>query len=94
MAADLSLVSLAKRQNVSAGYLSAVFKSETGVTLSSYVTEKRVGYAKHLLATTQLQIQSIALHCGIMDVHYFTKVFKKHTGKTPKEYRESLLHTL
>ena len=90
LSADLSLAALAKKQSVSAGYLSAIFKSETGVTLSAYVTEKRVGHAKYLLETTELQIQSVALHCGIMDVHYFTKVFKKQTGKTPKEYRETL----
>ena len=30
------------------------------------------------------------LHCGFLDVQYFSQVFKKYTGKTPKEYRESL----
>ena len=39
---------------------------------------------------TRLQVQTIALHCGIMDVQYFPKLFKKQTGKTPREYRESM----
>ena len=45
--------------------------------------------AKELLQTTRLQIQTVALHCGIVDVHYFSKIFKKVTGQTPKEYRDS-----
>jgi len=89
LSVDLSLSALAKMQNVSAGYLSSVFKKELGVPLSSFVAEKRVEHAKYLLVTTQLQIQSIALHCGIVDVQYFSKIFKNRTGKTPKEYRES-----
>lgn len=90
LSADLSLTYLAKMQNVSAGYLSAVFKKETGKTLSQYITEKRMEYAKYLLETTQLQIQTIAQHTGIMDVQYFSKVFKRYTGMTPREYRERI----
>jgi len=90
LSSDLSLTSLSARQNISAGYLSAVFKKETGKTLSEYIREKRIESAIHLLQTTHLQIQTVALHCGIMDVQYFSKMFKKQTGKTPKEYRESI----
>ncbi len=84
---DLSLGKLAKLQNVSAAYLSALFKKETGRTLTDYVNLKRVEFAKTLLANTDLQIQTIAQHCGILDIHYFSRVFKKYTGITPKEYR-------
>ena len=88
LSADLSLARLSKMQSVSAGYLSALFKKETGKTLSQYIAEKRIDYSKYLLETTHLQIQSVALHCGIMDVQYFTKIFKNQVGKTPREYRE------
>ena len=81
---------LAESQNVSSGYLSTVFKKETGKTVTGYIRDKRIKHAMHLLSTTHLQIQTIALHCGIMDVQYFSKLFKKQTGKTPKEYRESI----
>lgn len=87
LSADLSLTALAKKQSVSAGYLSAVFKKETGKTLSEYITEKRMEYAKYLLETTQLQIQTVAQHTGIMDMQYFSKVFKRYTCMTPREYR-------
>ncbi len=89
LSADLSLTSLAKMQNVSAGYLSTVFKKETGTTLSSFITEKRIAYAKYLLESTALQVQTVALHSGILDVQYFSKLFKKRVGMTPKEYRDS-----
>lgn len=89
LAANLTLSSLAKVQNVSGGYLSTIFKKETGKTVTEYIHEKRIKHAQHLLNTTNLQIQTVALNCGIMDVQYFSKIFKKHTGKTPKEYREN-----
>ena len=45
--------------------------------------------ATYLLTTTGLQIQTVALHCGIMDVQYFTKIFKRMKGMTPRQYREA-----
>lgn len=89
LSANLSPGLLAKKQSVSLGYLSTIFKRETGKTISEYIRKKRIGYAAHLLSTTDLQVQVVALHCGIMDVQYFSKIFKRQTGKTPKEYRES-----
>lgn len=86
--ADLSLAALARQISVSAGYLSALFRRETGETLTTFVNRRRVDNAKKLLRTTRLQIQTVAQHCGIVDVHYFAKIFKKYTGITPKEYRE------
>ena len=90
LSADLTLSSIADAQNISSGYLSAVFKKETGKTITEYIRDKRVKHAMYLLETTYLQIQTVATHCGIVDLQYFSKIFKKHTGKTPKEYRESI----
>ena len=89
LTANLSLNTLSTMQNLSPSYLSALFSQETGQTLTEYVNQKRVKLAMRLLATTKLQIQTIAQHCGILDVHYFSKVFKKVVGLTPKQYRES-----
>ncbi len=85
--ADLSLAALARQVNVSAGYLSALFRRETGETLTAFVNHRRVDKAKNLLHTTRLQIQTVAQHCGIVDVHYFSKIFKQYTGMTPGKYR-------
>ena len=90
LSAGLSLSSLAQSQKVSCGYLSATFKKETGQTITEYIRNKRIAHAKYLLSTTHLQIQTVALHCGIMDVQYFSKIFKKEIGMTPKEYREAM----
>ena len=88
LSANLTLHSLAANLDVSAGYLSTVFKQETGQTLTAYIRSRRIQHARHLLRTTTLQIGTIALHCGIPDLHYFSKLFKKETGMTPGQYRE------
>ena len=88
ISSDLSLRKLAAAQNINASYLSAVFKKEIGKTVTEYINGKRMRLASHLLETTSLQIQTVALHCGILDVQYFSKLFKKHIGTTPKKYRE------
>ncbi len=89
ISSELSLGILAEKQGISSPYLATVFKKETKKTVSEYIRDKRIERAKYLLSTTGLQIQSVAMHCGIMDVQYFSKLFKKQTGKTPKEYRSS-----
>ncbi len=89
LSGDLSLQTLAGKQSISAGYLSSLFRRETGQTLTEHVNQKRIELAKKLLTTTHLQIQTIAQHCGIPDVNYFSKLFKKHTQKTPSDYRQN-----
>ena len=57
--------------------------------LSSRFAHK-IEQAVFLLNSTRLQVQTIAQHCGISDVNYFTRLFKATLGKTPKEYRDSI----
>lgn len=90
LTADLSLKTLAKLLNVNPSYLSTLFKKETGSTLTEFVNHKRIEHAIFLLNSTSMQIQTIAQFCGVPDVNYFTKTFKKVIGKTPKEYRDSI----
>lgn len=90
LTADLSLKAQADFLNVTASYLSTLFKKETGMPLTEFVNRKRVEHAVFLLNTTNMQIQMIAQYCGIPDVNYFTKTFKKYTQQTPKEYRENV----
>lgn len=90
---NLTLRSLAETLNVSPSYLSSLFRKETGYTLTDYISRRRVRHAMHLLKTTRLQIQTVAQHCGMMDVQYFSKIFKKVAGMTPKEYRNSVNQT-
>lgn len=90
LTADLSLKAQAELLNVNPSYLSTLFKKETGMTLTNYVNKKRIEHAIYLLNSTNMQIQNIAHYCGIPDVNYFTKIFKKQTGKTPSEFREDI----
>lgn len=92
LAGSLNLRTLAQNLNISSSYLSSLFKKETGQTLTDYIMERRMEFARNLLSKTKLQVQTVAQHCGIMDVHYFSKLFKKSTGMTPKEFRQSVNH--
>ncbi len=92
LTADLSLHTQAALLGINSSYLSTLFKKETGMTLTEYVNQKRVEHAIFLLNSTSQQIQAIAAQCGIPDVNYFTKAFKKVIGKTPTEYRRCILH--
>ncbi|MBO5372271.1 MAG: helix-turn-helix domain-containing protein [Lachnospiraceae bacterium] len=90
LTADLTLKAQAELLNVNSSYLSTLFKKETSMTLTEYVNKKRIEHAIFLLNSTNMQIQTAASYCGIPDVNYFTKIFKKLVGKTPKEYRDSI----
>ena len=75
---DLSLKTLARFNNISAGHFSGLFKKETGISLTEYVNSKRIAYSKKLLVTSNLKIKEIATVCGIKDPNYFIKLFKKN----------------
>ncbi len=90
LSSHLTLSTIAKAQDLSQGYLATLFKRETGKSVCEFVRERRMAHAEDLLSSTRLQIQTIAQHCGIMDLQYFSKLFKKQTGKTPNEYRKAL----
>lgn len=84
---SMSLNEAAAVGNVSPAYLSAVFSSEMDLTFVEYVTKKRMEAAKKLLKTTSLHTHEIAAKVGYKDQHYFSVVFKKTVGVSPREYR-------
>lgn len=89
LSAELNLSGIANHLNVNSSYLSALFKKETGSTITEYIINHRVSHAINLLESTRLQIQTVAQLCGFEDVHYFSRIFKKVTGRTPRQYRQS-----
>lgn len=89
LSANLTLNTLAQHLGVNASYLSTLFTKEMGTSLTDYVNHYRIDHAKTLLANTDVPIKDIALRCGIGDVHYFTRLFKRISGMTPKAWRES-----
>ncbi len=84
---DFSLNKVAEQVHVSPNYLSAIFSSEMETTFVEYVTRKRLEKAKQLLRQTDWTAQEIAGEAGYKEAHYFSFVFKKTVGCTPKEYR-------
>jgi len=88
LSGDLSLKALAEMQNVTPAYLSMIFHKETGRTLTEHIMDQRMEIALQLLKDRHLQIQAVAQKCGISDSNYFTKLFKRAYGVTPRRFRE------
>ncbi|SEV99352.1 helix-turn-helix transcriptional regulator [[Clostridium] fimetarium] len=89
---SLSLSILANELHVSSPYLSSLFKHERGITITDFINKERIHTSLKLLSTTNEQIQDIAFFVGIHDINYFTKIFKKEIGVTPRDYRKKF-HT-
>lgn len=84
---DISLNMVASEVNLSSSHFSTVFGQETGVTFVEYLTKVRMDKAKQLLRTTGTKTTEIAFEVGFRDAHYFSNLFKKTQGCTPREYR-------
>ncbi len=87
---ELSLSWLAKQCGVSESYLSTSFRKETGMTVTDCINKTRIRQALILLNTTELSIGEIASRCGFPDANYFSRVFRKQQGLSPKQYRDRI----
>ena len=86
----ISLNEAAGAVEVSANYFSTMFSREMEMTFTEYVTQKRMEKAKQLLRQTEKHAGDIAVEVGFKDPHYFSFVFKKTQGCTPREYRSGV----
>lgn len=84
---SLSLNEVSRAINVSANYFSAIFSQEMGSTFIEYVTRKRMELARQLLLTTDKRSGEIAFAVGYKDPHYFSFLFRKTQGCTPRDFR-------
>ena len=89
MKETLSLNKVSEIVEVSPSYFSTTFSQEMQMTFIEYVTEKRMKQAKKLLRESDMHSGEIAMKVGYKDPHYFSFVFKKTQGCTPREYRNS-----
>lgn len=87
---NLTLEEIAESVYLSPSYASRLFKKVQGQSVMEFLTQVRIEAAKHLLINPQYLIDEIAVNIGYVDASYFTKVFKKHEGMTPTQYRKSL----
>ena len=84
---EMSLQTVASYVNVSSNHFSAIFRKETGETFIDYLTKVRMDNAKDLLTCTSMKTSEIGFEVGYKDPHYFSYIFKKTIGMSPKEYR-------
>lgn len=84
---DLSVETLCRYLHLSPAYFSTLFKRETGMSFTAYVTEVRMNEAAALLRGTEEKTYIIAEKTGYPDPNYFSYVFKKRFGVSPTKYR-------
>lgn len=82
----LSLSTLSRVYGYSEKYISAVFKKRFRIGISDYITTLRIQHALTLVEEGQTFVKDIAVRSGFSEPLYFSKVFKKKTGVSPKEY--------
>ncbi len=85
---DISIEELCKELNVGRTKIYEIFKAELKMGISKYILRRRIHKAKMLLKTTDLSISEIAHSIGFADYNYFSRVYKKTYGKSPKYYRK------
>ncbi|WP_271270380.1 helix-turn-helix domain-containing protein [Aliamphritea hakodatensis] len=84
----LDMTDLASQLGFSDGHFSRWFNNVMGVSPKRYVIQKRVEAATRLLLFGGQNIEAVARHCGYEDALYFSRIFKKYTGLSPREYRK------
>ena len=87
----ITIQALAGQCFMSPNYLSRSFHSQIGMSPRQYLTRLRVSMGKKLLCSSQMSIQEIAMRTGFGDVNYFIQHFKACYGKTPKQYRKTVI---
>lgn len=87
LSVNLRIDDAAQQAQLSSSYFSRAFKLTFGQTFSQYVIHRRVEHAKHLLASTNLQIAEISLDCGLADQPHLTRLFKRLVGSPPNAWR-------
>ena len=85
---DISRDDVAAAVYVTSSYLSRVFRTETGMKITDFLTRCRIEEAKRLLRTTDQSVSDIAVESGFESFSYFSTVFKKVVGMTPVQYRK------
>ncbi|GIN93025.1 hypothetical protein J6TS1_16700 [Siminovitchia terrae] len=88
---QITLEEVSNHVSLSANYFSNMFKKTTGCALVEYISKLRVERAKVMLMDLSYTVYQIANKVGYNDSRYFSRVFKSLVGKTPSQYRNSLL---
>jgi two-component system response regulator YesN len=87
---DISLDIIAHELHFSAGYIGLLFKQAMGMSFVDYLHKVRIGKACEILKDYRLKTYEVSNQVGYFDEKYFTQIFKKITGLTFTQYRDSL----
>ncbi|MNO43421.1 putative response regulatory protein [compost metagenome] len=90
----LTLALIAKQVNLSENYLSRIFKEEVGQSIIHYINTVKMEKAADLILKGNPYVKEISTQIGIHDQFYFTRLFKKHFGVNPSEYKNHVQATL
>lgn len=85
---EFSVKDVAKHIKIDRTYLYRLFKKETGMSVIDYINNCRISKAETMLIDKRISVKDVAYSVGFTDQMYFSKVFKKISGKTPTEYRK------
>lgn len=89
---SLTLGNIGEAIHISSSYLSRIFSSLAGQSLSDYINEERISLSRKLLTQTNLSIDEISGQCGFNTPNYFSTVFKKYMGQSPVCYRKKSIN--
>ena len=84
---EISVGEIARKLSITPSYLSRIFRNEMGMTCVEYLTSRRINAAKKLLRHSSVKSYEIAGMVGYNNPHYFSTLFKKSTGLSPREYK-------
>lgn len=87
---NISALDCAAKVNMSYSYFSRIFKSITGKSFRTYLTEVRINHADKLMFLSDRSVTEIAMECGFNDVSYFIAQYKAIRGVTPHKYRKNM----
>ena len=82
---------LANRLHLNRSYMSELFSKDTGMSIKSYLTEKRMQRAAIMLQDPNRSVKNVAASCGFEDSLYFSRAFSKYFGISPQQYRSQIL---
>lgn len=86
---DLTLKQIAQHIHVHPSYISDRFKKETGISITTFINQKRIEESKHYLIHTHIPISEITLLYKFCNQSYYSHLFKQFTGQTPKQFRKN-----